>query len=112
MPQKESGPLVLNMSNRIPVAADEENIFTVPNDTSSSGNPISLLKGDIKETSISMAPEARNTATAHISPAREGKTPITVLSPCTAPSVKTENISVLEKNPHNIIIMKIKGSII
>ena len=72
------------------MAAEDENIFIIPKDTSSLGKPTDSVKGLNREISISIAPEARNIPTAIISPIRDGRIPATVLSPSLAPSVKAE----------------------
>ena len=89
LPNNESGPCTLKISNNSPVDADDENIFTRDNGNNSVGKISSGINADNKAPSIFKKPDARNTPTATISPIKVGKIPSTVLNPSFAPSIKS-----------------------
>ena len=81
-------PYSLKTSNRRPVAADDENIFTTVSGTSSPGKPMISEKFPTKSDKKSRKPEARKIPTATISPIRVGMILITVKKPFFAPLTK------------------------
>ena len=76
---------LLKISRRSPVAADEENIFTIVSGTSSPGKPILPVKFSSRPEMKSRNPEARSIPTAAISPISVGMIRTTVKKPLFAP---------------------------
>ncbi len=98
-PRMESVPYSLYVSSNRPVAADEENIFTMVRGTSSPGNPTYLEKLPIISARKSRKPEARRTPTATISPTRVGMIFMTVKNPFLAPLIKVSYTSTFIMQP-------------
>lgn len=88
-PINESVPCSLKVSSSSPVAAEEENIFTIVRGTSSPGNPIYLVKLPMIPARKSRNPDARRIPTAIMSPTNVGIILITVKKPLLAPLIKT-----------------------
>lgn len=86
-PSVESVPYCLNMSSNSPVAADEENNFTIVSGTSSSGNPMCSVTLPMDLDIKSSRPDARKIPTAVINPINVGMILITVKNPLFAPLI-------------------------
>ena len=80
-PSRESVPYSLKMSKSRPVAAEEENIFTMVSGTSSPGNPIREVNMPSMDEIKSRNPEARRIPTATIRPIKVGIILMTVRKP-------------------------------
>ena len=87
-PSRESLPYSLKMSRRRPVAAEEENIFTMVSGTSSPGKPMYAVKWPMIDDRKSRKPEARRIPTATMRPMRVGMIFMTVKKPLFAPLIK------------------------
>ena len=87
-PRRESVPYSLKMSSKSPVAAEDENIFTMVSGTSSPGKPILAVKCPMIEEKKSRKPEARKIPTATIRPISVGMILMTVKNPLRAPLMK------------------------
>ena len=84
-PMRESVPYSLNKSKRSPVAAEDENIFTIARGTNSEGKPMYDVNFPKTLESKSKNPEALKIPTAVINPISVGIILITVESPLLAP---------------------------
>jgi len=93
----------LNTSSKSPVAADDENIFTSVNGTSSPGNPIFPVNCCISPARKSRNPDALNTPTATIRPISVGIIFNTVANPSLAPFTKVSYTSTFFSTPKQTI---------
>ena len=67
-PSRESVPYSLKISRSNPVAAEDENIFTIVSGTNSPGNPMYFVNFPIASDRKSRKPDALNIPTAVIRP--------------------------------------------
>lgn len=111
IPRYESGPYLLKISSTIPVAAEEENIFTIVTGISSPGKPKGLVIFPSHFPKNSIKPDSLKTPTATISPINVGKTFATVFNPSAAPETKSSYIFLLLLIPY-IVIKSITPGII
>lgn len=109
-PSRESVPYSLKISRSKPVAAEEENIFTMVRGTNSPGNPRYFVNFPIISDRKSRKPEALNIPTAVISPIKVGMIFITVRNPFLAPLIKTLYTFTLRNKPYETT-MKITSGI-
>ena len=85
----ESGPYSLNISRTIPVAAEDENIFTIVTGINCPGNPMGSVNFPSTLPKSVIKPDSLKTPTATISPISVGITFITVVKPSFAPFTKS-----------------------
>lgn len=86
-PILESVPYSLKISSKSPVAADDENIFTIVSGTSSPGNLKNFVNLPMNSARKSRNPDALRIPTAVINPTSVGIIFMTVKNPLRAPLI-------------------------